>query len=106
MTFAPSQSPTLQAPGHGDVEPLQDALERLLRAADAEAVRIECEAFVHCLLADAQVAWRLDADATPARPGLLELAVDPQNERSLEVTAAAADLATCADMLSWLGRLA
>jgi len=106
MTFAPSHSPTLQAPGHGEVEPLQDAVERLLRAADAEGVRTECEAFVQCLLPDAKVAWRPVASGDAAATGVLELAVDPQSERILEVVTSDADLSAGGDMLAWLGRLA
>ncbi|MET0255574.1 MAG: GAF domain-containing protein, partial [Luteibacter sp.] len=106
MTIAPSQSPTVQAPGTGEVEPLHDAVERLLRAADADGVRLECEAFARCLLPDAQVAWR-GADEAPVAAGTqLELAVDPQSERVLAFVTDDPDAAASTDMVSWLGRLA
>ncbi|HXO98983.1 MAG TPA: GAF domain-containing protein, partial [Luteibacter sp.] len=85
---------------------MQDAVERLLRAADAEGVRAECEAFVHCLLSDAQVAWRPASVAGSTAPGVLELAVDPQNDRVLDVATTDADVSAWGDMLAWLGRLA
>lgn len=107
MTIAPSQSPSLQAPGSGEIEPLHDAVERLLRAADAESVRNECEAFARCLLPEAQVAWRDAAAAIQDNgPHILELGSDPQTDRYLELHSSEQDAASCADMIGWLGRLA
>ncbi|KAG9608934.1 hypothetical protein KCV01_g4146, partial [Aureobasidium melanogenum] len=106
MTIAPSQSHALQTAGSGEVEPLHDAVERLLRAADAEVVRSECEAFAHCLLPGAQVSWHDDAPEAAGGESLFELGNDPQSGRTLFLAASEQDAATWADMVGWLGRLA
>ncbi|WP_043692510.1 EAL domain-containing protein [Luteibacter sp. 9133] len=106
MTIAPSQSPTSQTPGTGEVEPLHDAVERLLRAADADGVRDECEAFARCLLPDARVSWLRVDDAPMAAGTTLDLAVDPQSGRTLGFGTDDRDASASIDMVSWLGRLA
>ena len=90
---------------HFDAGFAQTSVQRLA-AGDAEAVRTECEAFVRCLSSDAGIVWRNDGISPVDRTRVLSLAIDPQNERVLEVVASDTDLATWSDMLGWLGRLA
>jgi diguanylate cyclase (GGDEF)-like protein len=106
MTIAPFQSHIQQASDTGEVEPLHDAVERLLRAADAEGVRVECEAFARCLVPDARVYWRAGEPPSGAASSDIHLAMDTREERALELATGESGLAGADDLIAWMGRLA
>src|SRR3954465_12386783 len=102
MTIAPTQSPSLKEPGHGESTPLHEAVERLLRAAEADVVRSEAEAFACHLMPGARVAWRGTDEPRPTHHAVIELGTDPQADRFLElhVDSPSAD---SAELIDWLG---
>jgi len=105
MTIAPTQSPSLKAPGHGGSTPLHEAVERLLRAAEADVVLSEGEAFARHLMPGARLAWRPAGEPQSTGHAVIELGVDPQTEHVLELHTDEAGAADSAELIDWLGRL-
>lgn len=103
MSSEPDSSPALSRLTGAATAALRDCVERLCNAADASSVLGICTEAVRQLGLPGQLRWR-PAGEMPAHA--LDLALDPQGQRTLVLEAPGELDRERRDALDWIGRLA